>query len=172
MDCPIKKAGRKASAKSRIFIAESIVIRRLENIALLLFIALSLCNNVARGQDTLSLRNQKQLSVLHEQLKLDTAQHMALHEIFLTCQLNVDELDKERSRIQRLDSSEVYISKQVQIIAGKRRESLSLREQEILAVLNTEQKETYKTKIKPDKPQVLHFGIHNRKDCDICKIPE
>jgi hypothetical protein len=34
-----------------------------------------------------------------------------------------------------------------------------------------EQKEIYLTQIKIAKPQVLHFGVHDRMNCPVCVSP-
>ena len=37
--------------------------------------------------------------------------------------------------------------------------------------LTPEQKEIYLTQIKIAKPQVLHFGVHDRMNCPVCVSP-
>jgi len=66
----------------------------------------------------------------------------------------------EEERLKDLNMRSEYVKK--------------LREERDLNVelaLTPEQKEIYLTQIKIAKPQVLHFGVHDRMNCPVCVSP-
>lgn len=60
---------------------------------------------------------------------------------------------------------------QVRMInANARRKDLrTRRDMELQWILTPEQRTVFDQKLKTSKPKVLHFGVHNRAECEVCK---
>jgi hypothetical protein len=52
---------------------------------------------------------------------------------------------------------------------ARRKELRTGRDQELQWILTREQLIVFEQKLKAVKPKVLHFGMHNKADCEVCK---
>lgn len=120
------------------------------------------------GQTELSGRDRQFLDRLNQELNLSEVQVLAVDSIYLYCAQSVQLLNEEIKVIERSDATEKEISMRVAIKAEERRDLKAERDAEVQRLLTVEQLKIYEEKIKPAKPQVLHFGIHNRADCKVC----
>ena len=48
----------------------------------------------------------------------------------------------------------------------------SSRSTDIRAALDSSARAAYDALALPERPRVLHFGVHNRMDCNVCKTPQ
>jgi len=62
----------------------------------------------------------------------------------------------------------VQLQTKVSALNQKKKDIRDMRELDVRLQLNPAQLKIYDEKIKPVKPQVLHFGLHNRADCKVC----
>ena len=53
---------------------------------------------------------------------------------------------------------------QLKVLNQQIKDVREMRDLDIVKSLNAEQLQIYNEKIKPAKPQILHFGLHNRAD--------
>lgn len=120
------------------------------------------------GQAELSARDREYMDRLKQELNLSELQALEADSIYLTCWQAVQQLNNEIKVIERSEASEKEISMRVSIKAQERRDLKAERDAAVQRLLSKEQLAIYEEKIKPAKPQVMHFGIHNRADCKIC----
>ncbi len=78
----------------------------------------------------------------------------------------MDERIKAAERDPSLSEDEVVL--RMNVISQERKDLKEVRELDIKAILTPDQRIRYEEKIQPVKPQVLHFGLHNKMDCKIC----
>lgn len=64
--------------------------------------------------------------------------------------------------------SEDQLLVRINVLNQEKKDLKEVRELDIKSVLQPEQVAIYDEKVAPQKPKVLHFGIHNRADCNVC----
>jgi parvulin-like peptidyl-prolyl isomerase len=120
----------------------------------------------------LSAQDQAKIKSMRAKLNLTEQQDLLIPSIYLYYQGLIEEQKKimstvaeepsvnEEERLKDLNMRSEFIKK--------------LRDERDLNVelsLTPEQKEIYLTQIKIAKPQVLHFGVHDRMNCPVCVSP-
>jgi len=120
----------------------------------------------------LSSQDQAKIKSMRAKLNLSEKQDLLIPSIYLHYHGLIEDQKKimstvaeqpsvnEEERLKDLNMRSEYVKK--------------LREERDLNVelaLTPEQKEIYTTQIKIAKPQVLHFGVHDRMNCPVCVSP-
>ena len=120
----------------------------------------------------LSAQDQARIKSIASKLNLSQQQHLLIPSIFVHYHGLIEDQKKimdtvaerpsvnEEERLKDLNARSEFVKK--------------LREERDLNVelaLTPEQKEIYLTQIKIAKPQVLHFGVHDRMNCPVCVSP-
>lgn len=120
----------------------------------------------------LSAQDQARIKSIASKLNLSQQQHLLIPSIFVHYHGLIEDQKKimntvaeqpsvnEEERLKDLNARSEFVKK--------------LREERDLNVelaLTHEQKEIYLTQIKIAKPQVLHFGVHDRMNCPVCVSP-
>ena len=120
----------------------------------------------------LSAQDQARIKSIESKLNLSQQQHLLIPSIFVHYHGLIEDQKKimdtvaerpsvnEEERLKDLNARSEFVKK--------------LREERDLNVelaLTSEQKEIYLTQIKIAKPQVLHFGVHDRMNCPVCVSP-
>lgn len=133
--------------------------------------ALTLCCvfvSVCVGQNALPERDARFVTKLKQELGLSPAQATQVDSLYSTCNLALQIVEAEIDRIEASEASEREINIRVSIKSQEKKDLKAEREQALLRILTEDQRTAYATDIKPAKPAVLHFGIHNRADCKVC----
>lgn len=102
-------------------------------------------------------------------LKLSDEQKIKIENYFLVCSNECNRIENKIDSLERNENDENVLIKKMSTLKKEKSEFLEMREFQILTNLNQDQISIYNSEIKPKKPSVLHFGIHNRADCIICK---
>lgn len=138
----------------------------LKYIAVVVFI---LGGNFVKAQDLASVDQRKRDAMVKE-LNLNAQQVSMIDTIFAQYGRQLSALDAE---IQNIETSGAYPEDQVvvrvSVLQQEKKDLREVRELDLKMLLRPEQVAIYTEKIQPNKPQVLHFGIHNRADCNVCK---
>lgn len=124
--------------------------------------------NVVNAQE-LSAADARKRTSMSELLGLLPVQERLLDTLFTSyaAELSVlDERIKAAERDPQLSEDEVVF--RMNVISQERKDLKEIRELDIKAILTPDQRTKYEEKIQPVKPQVLHFGLHNKMDCKIC----
>ena len=108
------------------------------------------------------------MTKLKQELGLSPAQATQVDSLYSTCNLALQIVEAEIDRIEASEASEREINIRVSIKSQEKKDLKAEREQALLRILTEDQRTAYETDIKPAKPAVLHFGIHNRADCKVC----
>jgi hypothetical protein len=87
----------------------------------------------------------------------------------VTCDICISELKKELKLIERSDASEDDIYMQMLNNKQKQKDCLEHRNASINIKLHSDMRAIFSELTSPFRPAVLHFGIHNRADCNVCK---
>lgn len=116
----------------------------------------------------LSEKDQRYLSTIKDTLQLSEVQVFELEKVYLNCKIELDKLQNEVDSLERYEESESLLNLKVNVLNQKKKDAKEQRELDTRGVLTAEQKLVYEAKIKPQKPKVLHFGIHDRAKCNVC----
>ena len=81
----------------------------------------------------------------------------------------MSEYSRKIKDVERSDASEDEILKMVLELQGLKKSCSELRNATIKLDLPLDLRATFDELIAPNRPAVLHFGIHNRADCNVCK---
>lgn len=120
----------------------------------------------------LSAQDQAKIKSMRAKLSLTEQQGLLIPSIYLYYHGLIEEQKKimsivaeqpsvnEEERLKDLNARSEYVKR----IREERDLNLEL-------ALTPEQKEIYLTQIKIAKPQVLHFGVHDRMNCPVCVSP-
>lgn len=128
---------------------------------------LLLCSYQSLGQ---SSADERKRANMKSELNLSTDQSNQVDSVFMVFNQEFELLDQNLQSVQRDTSlTEEDLLLRMQVINQEKKDLKALRELELKNLLNKEQLVIYEEKIQPQKPQVLHFGIHNRADCNVCK---
>jgi parvulin-like peptidyl-prolyl isomerase len=120
----------------------------------------------------LSAQDQAKIKSMRAKLNLTEQQNLLIPSIYLYYHGLIEDQKKimsilaeepsvnEEERLKDLNARSEYVKR----IREERDLNLEL-------ALTPEQKEIYTSQIKIAKPQVLHFGVHDRMNCPVCVSP-
>ena len=120
----------------------------------------------------LSAQDQAKIKSMRAKLNLTEQQDLLIPSIYMHYHGLIEDQKKimstlaeepsvnEEERLKDLNARSEFIKK----LRDERDLNLEL-------ALTPEQKEIYLTQIKIAKPQVLHFGVHDRMNCPVCVSP-
>ncbi len=130
---------------------------------------LSVCvMKVVNAQSLLPADARKRANI-SEKIDLTPAQEHLIDSLFNAYGLQLADLEARMKAAERnpdLGEDEVVV--RMNVIAQERTDLRDSRELELLMVFTPEQRAHYQTTVAPKKPAVLHFGVHNRMDCNVC----
>lgn len=121
----------------------------------------------ALSQD-LSEQDKRLLENIRTQLHPDSLQLQGISQLIYLCSSETSALEAEKKKIQRESNDEAFLQTQLLVLNQQIKDSRDFRDAGIEGLLRPDQLALYKAKIKPDKPQVLHFGLHDKANCNIC----
>ena len=87
----------------------------------------------------------------------------------IDCDECVGVLEKQIDEIEKSSENEDTILEKIIYYNGLKRDCVEYRNSSILLKLPVELRGTFMKLVAPNRPAVLHFGIHNRADCKVCK---
>lgn len=121
---------------------------------------------------TLPAPEQARIKSMQAKLNLSEQQNELIPSLYVHYQGLID----EQKSIMNTLAEEKTTNEEARLEAlNMRSEQIKkIREERDLSVelaLTPEQKEIYLTQIKIAKPQVLHFGVHDRMNCPVCVSP-
>lgn len=161
LDIPAKS--NNAPIENVIFVT---AVNTTRNIIILVLFVFS--TKVGNAQE-LSPADARKRKAISEQLGLLPVQEQLLDSLFVSCAREfalLDEQIKAAERNPELTEEDVVL--RMNVITQERSDLRAVRELDIQAILTPPQRAVYEERIQPAKPNVLHFGIHNRMDCNIC----
>jgi hypothetical protein len=121
----------------------------------------------AAGQ--LPAADERFITELSQRLEFSPGQLGSVLAVYQNAQLTLDSLDRQLMKLQRSSDDETEAGRLTPILQQRRKDIRAMREIELRALLNPEQLRIYDTEIRPAaKPAVLHFGVHDRMNCNIC----
>ena len=144
-----------------------------------LFVCLIALNSSAQPmmKDTvdisvLSTQDQARIKSILTKLNLSEQQQLLIPSIFV----HYHELIEDQKKIMSNVAEEPSVNEEERLKDLNMRSEFvkKLRDERDLNIelaLTPEQKEIYLTQIKIAKPQVLHFGVHDRMNCPVCVSP-
>lgn len=124
--------------------------------------------NMHAGAQELSDRDARFVDQLRTELALDSVQRTAVDDLFLKAHREINLVEHEVDSLERSSMSEDELNLRVAVLNQEKKDIREYRELDLLNLLTVEQQVIYNEKIKPAKPQVLHFGIHDRAKCNVC----
>ena len=90
-------------------------------------------------------------------------------DIIVECDNSLDNYNKKIKEVEKSDASEDEILLSVTELYKTKKVSVDMRNAKIKLKLPLELRTTFEQLTAPNRPAVLHFGIHNRADCNVCK---
>jgi hypothetical protein len=130
----------------------------------ILFISIA---NIDYAQELAAI-DQRKLDAIEKTIELDVNQKQQIQVVFSKYALLISDIDKQIPNTQKSDIPEEQIPLRVSAYNQDKKDLRDLRELEIKGILNPSQRLVYEKKIQPEKPQVLHFGLHDRANCNVC----
>ena len=119
---------------------------------------------------TLSRTDQFKKNAMTTELNLTEFQKQQTDSIFNAFAITLNEIEGSLKTAQRDTTiSEADLNAMLSDFNREKKDLRELRDWELKALLTVQQVKIYNEVITPSKPQVLHFGIHNRADCNVCK---
>ena len=120
----------------------------------------------------LSAQDQARIKSIASKLNLSEQQQLLIPSIFV----HYHELIEDQKKIMSIVAEQPSVNEEERLKDLNMRSEFvkKLREERDLNLelaLTPEQKEIYLTQIKIAKPQVLHFGVHDRMNCPVCVSP-
>jgi parvulin-like peptidyl-prolyl isomerase len=120
----------------------------------------------------LSAQDQAKIKSMRAKLNLTEQQDLLIPSIYM----HYHGLIEEQKAIMNTIAEEPKINDEARLEALNMRSDAikrfrDERDLNIELALTPEQKEIYLTQIKIAKPQVLHFGVHDRMNCPVCVSP-
>lgn len=113
-------------------------------------------------------QEQKFLARLKSELNLSEEKFSAIEKIYSAKQKELDACDKSIKEFEQTLDNEQELQMKVSSLNQKKKDIREMRELDVKLQLTPDQLKIYDEKIKPAKPQVLHFGIHDRANCKVC----
>lgn len=120
----------------------------------------------------LSAQDQAKIKSMRAKLNLSEQQDLLIPSIYMHYHGLIEDQKKIMSRVAEEPS--VNEEERLKDLNMRSEFIKKLRDERDLNVelsLTPEQKEIYLTQIKIAKPQVLHFGVHDRMNCPVCVSP-
>ena len=136
---------------------------------ILCLFSLFLIKNSATAQDTLSLLDQNYLKRLNNELILSSDQNLKIENIFLNHHFKISTLNHTIDSLEKSEINEEILNTRISVLNKEKSDLIKYREDLIKLELSESQRLIYNEKMNIQKPKVLHFGIHNRADCEVCK---
>ena len=123
-----------------------------------------------QAQETeLSSFDQRKRDAMVKKLELSADQIVQVDSVFHAFSERLYSYDLQIKEVQRDTSfTEKEISTRLNVLRQNQKDERALRELDLRNNLTPEQLIVYEKDIQPAKHQVLHFGIHNRADCNVC----
>ena len=120
----------------------------------------------------LSAQDQARIKSIASKLNLSEQQQLLIPSIFV----HYHELIEDQKKIMSIVAEQPSVNEEERLKDLNMRSEFvkKLREERDLNLelaFTPEQKEIYLTQIKIAKPQVLHFGVHDRMNCPVCVSP-
>jgi hypothetical protein len=125
-------------------------------------------NFLATGLNAQSSKDLVFIERMNEELSLSSIQKTSIIEVYHKTMLELDSVQQVIKVIEKSAMPEEQVRLQVLVLNQEKKDIKEFRDLEVEQLLESEQLAKYKSDIKPDKPAVLHFGIHNRDDCRVC----
>lgn len=113
-------------------------------------------------------RDARFVTKLKQELSLSAVQASQVDSLFAFYHEQLQQVEAYIDSVESSNATEAEVTMRVAIKAQERKDLKAERESDLTALFTDEQQVIYTEKIKPAKPQVLHFGIHNRADCKVC----
>lgn len=120
------------------------------------------------AQTALNDKDSRSLENIKTALNLTKDQSEASTAIFIRYAAEIEKVEAQKLELQRNSDDENLLQTQLLVLNQQIKDSREMRDLEIEAILDPMQLQIYQEKIKPQKPQVLHFGIHDRAKCGVC----
>lgn len=142
---------------------------RLLGILVAMGMALTSWSQVPGFHMTESMRAARDVS---SQLGLGEAQSQAILEAALpwdACLAHWNDLQDSLETAPMSESELLQALGPVRTALGECRAS---RSKDIRAALDSSARVAFDALALPERPRVLHFGVHNRMDCNVCKTPQ
>jgi len=120
----------------------------------------------------LPAQDQAKIKSMRTKLSLTEQQGLLIPSIYLY----YHGLIEEQKKIMSIVAEQPYVNEEERLkdLNARSEYVKRIREERDLNLelaLTSEQKEIYLTQIKIAKPQVLHFGVHDRMNCAVCVSP-
>lgn len=120
----------------------------------------------------LSAQDQARIKSIASKLNLSEQQQLLIPSIFV----HYHELIEDQKKIMSIVAEQPSVNEEERLKDLNMRSEFvkKLREERDLNLelaFTPEQKGIYLTQIKIAKPQVLHFGVHDRMNCPVCVSP-
>ena len=120
----------------------------------------------------LSAQDQAKIKSMRTKLNLSEQQDLLIPSIYM----HYHGLIEDQKKIMSIVAEEPSVNEEERLKDLNMRSEFikKLRDERDLNVelsLTPEQKEIYLAQIKIAKPQVLHFGVHDRMNCPVCVSP-
>ena len=120
----------------------------------------------------LSAQDQAKIKSMRAKLNLSEQQDLLIPSIYM----HYHGLIEDQKKIMNIVAEEPSVNEEERLKDLNMRSEFikKVRDERDLNVelsLTPEQKEIYITQIKIAKPQVLHFGVHDRMNCPVCVSP-
>lgn len=120
----------------------------------------------------LSAQDQAKIKSMRAKLNLSEQQDLLIPSIYVHYHGLIEDQKKIMSKVAEEPS--VNEEERLKDLNARSEFIKKLRDERDLNIelaLTPEQKEIYLTQIKIAKPQVLHFGVHDRMNCPVCISP-
>lgn len=120
----------------------------------------------------LSAQDQAKIKSMRAKLNLSEQQDLLIPSIYMPYHGLIEDQKKIMSKVAEEPS--VNEEERLKDLNARSEFIKKLRDERDLNIelaLTSEQKEIYLTQIKIAKPQVLHFGVHDRMNCPVCVSP-
>ena len=120
----------------------------------------------------LSAQDQAKIKSMRAKLNLTEQQQLLIPSIFV----HYHELIEDQKKIMSIVAEQPSVNEEERLKdLNMRSDAIKRfrdeRDLNIELALTPEQKEIYLSQIKIAKPQVLHFGVHDRMNCPVCVSP-
>ena len=117
----------------------------------------------------LPVADQRKLDAIYQSIELAPQQKSFIDSLYHGYAVKISKIDSSLKEIQRSETlSESQLLTRMSVLNQEKKDLRSMRDLDTKMFLTPEQKLVFDEKVAPQKPQVLHFGIHNRADCKIC----
>jgi uncharacterized protein YjaZ len=118
---------------------------------------------------TLPEQDKKFLEKLKTQLVLTDEQYKSIQSVYEKNQVALNTCDEKIKEYEKTLTNEDELQLKVKVLNQQKKDIRDMRELDVRLLLTAEQLKIYDEQIKPNKPTVLHFGIHDRANCSVCK---